>query len=115
MTKLLCTDETKRRLLKPGGGFARAYGPDGAPLGTPLPEDQEGLLIVDLDLGSIPLAKGAADPSGHYSRPDVTRLLLNRSPALRVVEWSEAHAVQPAPVEAQAPSLLGPGDGGGSA
>lgn len=103
MAKLLCTDDTKRQLLQVGGGFARVYGPDGSPLGTPLPEDQEGLLIADLDLGLIPLAKGAADPSGHYSRPDVTRLLLNRSPALRVVEWSGAYVVQPEPTEGAAP------------
>ena len=88
MIAQLCVDDTKRALLKPGGGFARVFGPDGAPLGKPLPEDAEGLLIVDLDLGLIPLAKGAADPAGHYSRPDVTRLLINRAPAMRVVEWS---------------------------
>jgi len=83
---LMCTDETKRQLLRVGGGFARIFGPDGSPVGTPLAEDVEGLLIADLDLGLIPLAKAAADPAGHYSRPDVTRLLLNRSPAVRVVE-----------------------------
>jgi len=86
MVALMCTDGTKRQLLGAGGGFARIFGPDGAPIGTPLPEDAEGLLIADLDLGAISLAKSAADPAGHYSRPDVTRLLLNRSPALRVVE-----------------------------
>jgi len=32
----------------------------------------------------IAIAKSAADPAGHYSRPDVTRLLVNRSPAPRV-------------------------------
>jgi aliphatic nitrilase len=86
MVALMCTDDTKRQLLKAGGGFARIFGPDGSPVGSPLAEDAEGLLVADLDLGLIPLAKGAADPAGHYSRPDVTRLLINRSPALRVVE-----------------------------
>jgi aliphatic nitrilase len=32
----------------------------------------------------IALAKAAADPAGHYARPDVTRLLLNARPAARV-------------------------------
>ena len=37
------------------------------------------LVIADIDLGMISLAKAAADPSGHYSRPDVTQLLLNKT------------------------------------
>ena len=35
--------------------------------------------MADIDLGLISLAKAAADPGGHYARPDVTRLLLNKS------------------------------------
>jgi nitrilase len=50
-----------------------------------LPEGQEGLVYADLDLGMISLAKAAADPAGHYSRPDVTRLLLDKTPGDRVV------------------------------
>ena len=44
-----------------------------------LGESEEGLLYADIDLGAIAVAKSFADPVGHYSRPDVTRLLLNRS------------------------------------
>lgn len=79
MSELLCTDAGKQQMLGVGGGFARIYGPDGSPLGINLPEDQEGLVIADIDLGMISLAKAAGDPSGHYSRPDATRLLLNRT------------------------------------
>ena len=50
----------------------------------PLGETEEGLLLVEVDIGLISLAKAAADPVGHYSRPDVMRLLLNRDPAPRV-------------------------------
>ncbi len=78
MVEMLCTDATKKQLLLAGGGFARIYGPDGAPLGTPLREDEEGFVVADIDLGMISLSKAAADPSGHYARPDVTRLLLNK-------------------------------------
>ena len=42
-------------------------------------------MYADLDLGMISLAKAAGDPAGHYSRPDVTRLLLNKTPGDRVV------------------------------
>ena len=79
MSEMLCTDAGKQQMLRVGGGFARIYGPDGAPLGTPLAEDQEGLVVADIDLGMISLAKAAGDPSGHYARPDVTRLLLNKT------------------------------------
>jgi nitrilase len=88
MVDLLCTDDTKRALLLPGGGFAGIYAPDGQLLTEPLPEDAEGIVYADLDLGLISLAKAAADPAGHYSRPDVTRLLLNKTPGDRVVPFA---------------------------
>jgi nitrilase len=78
----------KRELLKPGGGFAMIFGPDGAPLAEPLEEHTEGLVYADIDLGMRSIAKAAADPTGHYSRPDVTRLLLNSTPAPRVAPMS---------------------------
>ena len=86
MVDMLCgEDETKRKLLLVGGGGARIYAPDGALMHEPLPETEEGLVYADLDLGMISLAKAAGDPAGHYSRPDVTRLLLNKTPGDRVV------------------------------
>jgi aliphatic nitrilase len=88
MVEMLCVDDMKKQLLRIGGGFTRIYAPDGSPMGDPIPEDQEGIMFADLDLGMIPLAKAAADPSGHYSRPDVTRLLLNRTPGDRVVSFA---------------------------
>jgi aliphatic nitrilase len=95
MVDLLCTDPTKRQLLLEGGGFARIYGPDGAPLGKTLDEKEEGLVIADIDLGLISLAKSAADPSGHYARPDVTRLLLNKARREPVVDAAPAAEVAP--------------------
>ena len=86
MVDMLCgEDENKRKLLLVGGGGARIYAPDGALMHEPLPETEEGLVYADLDLGMISLAKAAGDPAGHYSRPDVTRLLLNKTPGDRVV------------------------------
>jgi aliphatic nitrilase len=86
MIETLCgSDATKRQLLLAGGGFAQIYAPDGQLMHAPLPESEEGLVYADIDLGMISLAKAAADPAGHYSRPDVTRLLFNRTPADRVV------------------------------
>lgn len=84
MIDMLVDTPNKADLLKAGGGFAMIFGPDGSPLAEPLPEDTEGLVYADIDLGMISLAKAAADPVGHYARPDVTRLLFNPSPGDRV-------------------------------
>lgn len=78
MIALLVEDDPKKaELLKVGGGAARIYGPDGQMLCAPLAPDEEGVLYAEIDLSMITLAKSAADPTGHYSRPDVTRLLLD--------------------------------------
>lgn len=84
----LCDTEDKRQLLLAGGAHSTIYGPDGQELTEKLPEHQEGILYADIDLGVIGMAKNAADPAGHYSRPDVTRLLFNNRPARRVEHFS---------------------------
>jgi aliphatic nitrilase len=89
-----CDTDVKRQLLQPGGGFARIYGPEGSQLAEPLAETGEGILYADLNPDLIAIAKSAADPVGHYSRPDVLRLLVNRNPAPPVVEAPPAE--QPA-------------------
>jgi nitrilase len=76
--EMICDSDFNRDLLPVGGGAARIFGPDGRPLGQNLPDTQEGLLLAEIDLDMITLAKAAADPAGHYSRPDVFQLLANR-------------------------------------
>jgi aliphatic nitrilase len=84
MIEELCDRPDKHGLLHAGGGYAAIYGPDGSSLAEKLAPDAEGLLMAEIDLGAIGVAKNAADPAGHYSRPDVTRLLLNKTPLSRV-------------------------------
>jgi aliphatic nitrilase len=104
MVQMLCGDDPmKRQLLLEGGGFARIYAPDGQLMHEPLPENAEGIIYADLDLGLISLAKAAADPAGHYARPDVTRLLIDRTPGDRVVP-RHRHAVEVAVDAEQEPS-----------
>jgi nitrilase len=86
MIQMLCGDDPmKRQLLLEGGGFTGIYAPDGQLISEVLPEGQEGIVYAEIDLGMISLAKAAADPAGHYSRPDVTRLLLDKTPGDRVM------------------------------
>jgi nitrilase len=95
--ELFADTEDRRHLLSKGGGFARIFGPDGRPLADPLPEDAEGILYADLDFSMIAIAKSAADPTGHYARADVTRLLFNRLPRRPVVDmYRVAEADRPA-------------------
>jgi aliphatic nitrilase len=94
MVRMLCGDDPmKRQLLLEGGGFACIYAPDGQLMHEPLAENVEGLVYADLDLGMISLAKAAADPAGHYARPDVTRLLIDRTPGDRVLS-RQRHAAE---------------------
>src|SRR6476469_9635926 len=88
----MCDTEDKRNLVHEGGGHAVIYGPDGSPLAAKLPETSEGIVYATIDLAAIGVAKNAADPAGHYSRPDVVRLLFNNKPAKRVEHFSLQHA-----------------------
>jgi aliphatic nitrilase len=85
VVEMLCDTPEKKAYLAAGGGASMIFGPDGQPLCEPIPHDQEGILYADVDFDAIGIAKTAADPAGHYARPDVARLLLNTAPALRVV------------------------------
>ncbi len=84
MHDTLVENDRQAQLLKVGGGFAQIYAPDGSPMCDGLAPAEEGLLYAEIDLGAIAVAKSFADPVGHYSRPDVTRLLLNRCPQPKV-------------------------------
>ena len=91
---MLCDTPDKRGMLNPetgkaGGGFSMIFGPDGRPLCEPLAEDVEGILYADISLPMITVAKAAADPVGHYSRPDVTRLMLDTTRRRPVVNFDQ--------------------------
>ncbi|MEM7283607.1 MAG: carbon-nitrogen hydrolase family protein, partial [Pseudomonadota bacterium] len=91
MMSLMVENELHEALLLPGGGYARIYGPDGRSLAEPIATDAEGLLIAELDLNEITIAKCFADPVGHYSRPDATALLFNSEPQPTTVHRTLPH------------------------
>ncbi|MEM1140902.1 MAG: carbon-nitrogen hydrolase family protein, partial [Pseudomonadota bacterium] len=89
----------KTPLLQLGGGASKIFAPDGQQISEDLPHDQEGLVFADIDLGMISLAKAVADPAGHYSRPDVTQLLVNRekrSPVRSIADAQNEAKQEPA-------------------
>lgn len=89
MVALLAETPEHHELIAAGGGHSRIFGPDGNALCEPLAENEEGILYADINLGAISIAKCFADPVGHYARPDVTQLLLNRS-ATPPVQFADA-------------------------
>ena len=60
------------------GGSAIA-GPDGRWLAEPVPHERR-LVIADLDLAAVARERQNFDPTGHYSRPDVFRVEVDRRP-----------------------------------
>ena len=99
MREMLCDTPEKEEMLTAGFGCSQIFGPDGSALCEPIPHDQDGILYADVDFDFIHICKVANDPAGHYSRPDVVRLLLNKAPASRVVLMDE---FMRAPVEESA-------------
>lgn len=71
-------DEKMQKVLR-GGCFSAIVGPDGSHLCDPVTSG-EGMAIADLDFDLITKRKRMLDSVGHYSRPDLFELLVDKSP-----------------------------------
>ncbi|OKL62104.1 hypothetical protein UA08_02148 [Talaromyces atroroseus] len=63
-----------------GGGLAGVFAPDGKKITPDSDPTFDGLVYCDIDLDEIDKAKTLADPVGHYSRPDLLRLVVDDVP-----------------------------------
>ena len=75
-------DEKMRRALR-GGCYTAIISPEGVPLCEPITEG-EGMAIAELDPDLITKRKRMLDSVGHYSRPDIFTLTIDREAKAQV-------------------------------
>ncbi|PSN68107.1 carbon-nitrogen hydrolase [Corynespora cassiicola Philippines] len=67
----LSIDDTPLVKDTPGGGFSAVFAPDGRRLTQPIPPSEEGFVYADLPMDFCTTIRSFVDAHGHYSRPEL--------------------------------------------
>jgi len=78
--EILCDTDEREEMLSKGGGHSEIIAPNGQVIGGPLEGDTEDIAYAQVDLDHRIPVKGAFDAVGHYTRPDVANVNLDRRP-----------------------------------
>jgi nitrilase len=79
-----------------GGCFTAIVSPEGNLLATHT-DGSEGMAIADMDMSLVTKRKRMMDSVGHYSRPELLSLLVNRAPQRHVMDVGPALALTATP------------------
>jgi predicted amidohydrolase len=75
-----------QKMLSAGGGWSAIIHPFASVMAGPACTDEETLVTADINLDDLKDVKMWVDPTGHYARPDVLQLLINRQARKPLVE-----------------------------
>lgn len=89
MLELMADRLGPQQLVGSGGGWSSIIHPWGHFLAGPHTGAKETLVAADIDLGEIDQVKAFVDGAGHYSRPEILRLMIDDQPKRPLERTSE--------------------------